>query len=247
MDRGSPVQANRTLAAVRRLCGWAVERGLISTSPCVGIRAPAAETSRDRTLADDELAAVWRGAAAIGWPFGPVIQLLILTGARRGEISGMRWAEIDVDAKLWTLPKERSKNGIAHAVPLSNAALAILETLPRIESESGYVFTTSGRVPVDGFGAANARIDHLLPGSIAAWRLHDLRRTFASGCARLGVAIHVVEKLLNHSSGTFRGIVSVYQKHDFGNEQRAAMELWARHVEGLSSGTPGNVVALTRR
>jgi integrase len=99
-------------------------------------------------------------------------------------------------------------------------------------------------VPVDGFGFAKARIDHLLPGSIAGWRLHDLRRTFASGCARLGVAIHVVEKLLNHSSGTFRGIVSVYQKHDFGNEQRAAMELWARDVEGLVTGAPGNVVAL---
>lgn len=184
---------------------------------------------------DDELAAVWRGAEAIGWPFGPVIQLLILTGSRRGEIAGMTWREIDFEAKLWTLPKERSKNGVAHAVPLSNAALEILETLPRIESESGYVFTTTGRAPVDGFGAAKVRLDHLLLEALPAWRLHDLRRTFASSCARLCIAIHVVEKCLNHSSGTFRGIVSVYQKHDFANEQRAAMELWARHVEGLAS------------
>ena len=208
MERAAP---GGDRAAIRRLCGWAVERGLISASPCAGIRAPAAEVARDRVfLTDDELAAVWQGAEGIGWPFGPVVQLLFLTGQRRSEVAGMRWAEIDLEAKLWTLPKERSKNGLAHVIPLSYAAIAICR--------GSRALAVMSRAPVDGFGATKVRLDGHLPGSIAAWRLHDLRRTFASGAARL----------------TFRGIVSVYQKHDFASEQRAAVEAWARHVEGLA-------------
>jgi integrase len=249
MDRGSPIQANRTLAAFRRLCGWAVERGLISTSPCAGIRAPAAETSRDRVLTDDELQAVWQGAEAISWPFGAIVRMLILTGQRRGEVAGMRRQELDLDAKTWTLPKERCKNGVEHVVPLSSAAIELLGSLPRIAGE--LVFSFNGRAVPDGFDRAKKRIDAYIAGRngkpIPAWRLHDLRRTFASGCARLGVQLPVVEKLLNHTSGSFRGVAGVYQRHDFAGEQRAAVETWARHVEALvSGGAAGNVVLLKR-
>jgi hypothetical protein len=113
VDRGSPIQANRTLAALRRMCGWAVERGLLAASPCAGIKAPAAEKSRDRVLTDDELKAVWQASEAIGWPFGPLVRLLILTGQRRSEIAEMRWQEIDFDKRIWMLPRERSKNAQA--------------------------------------------------------------------------------------------------------------------------------------
>lgn len=242
--------ANRTLAALRRMCTWAVERDLIPVSPCEKVKAPAAETSRDRVLSDDELRLVWGGAEAIGWPFGPIVRMLILTGQRRSEAAGMRWQEIDLAAKTWTLAKERVKNNIQHVVPLSSTAIAILKSVPRIGDE--LVFTFNGHTVPDGFDPAKKRLDTWISGragnAIPAWRLHDLRRTFASGCARLGVQLPVVEKLLNHTGGSFRGVAGVYQRHDFANEQRAAVETWARHVEALASdGAARNVFELKAR
>jgi integrase len=194
-----------------------------------------------RDLSDDELKAVWQASEAIGWPFGPLVQLLILTGQRRGEIAGMRWGEIDLDARKWTLPAMRSKNGIEHQIPLSEPALAILRGLPKVGGK--YVFTISGAAPVKGFDGAKKRLDALLPPDMQQWVLHDLRRTFASGCARLGVDLHVVEKCLNHTSGSFAGIVSVYQRHDFAGEKCACMQAWGRFIEALVSGEQaGNVV-----
>jgi integrase len=184
-------------------------------------------------------------AVDLGWPFGPVVRLLILSGQRRSEIAGMHWQEIDFEKRVFTLPKERAKNGAEHAVPLSSAAIAILESVPRIASKTGLVFTTNGKSPVDGFGSAKVRLDASLPGSMPSWVLHDLRRTFASGCARLGIGLPVVEKLLNHTSGSFRGVTGIYQRFDFASEQRAAVETWARYVEALVTGeAAGNVVEL---
>jgi integrase len=171
---------------------------------------------------------------------------LILTGARRNEVAETTWGEVDLASKLWTLPKERAKNGREHSVPLSDSATEILRSLPRFAC-SELVFTRNGRNRITGFARLKKQIDELMPQDTPPWVFHDLRRTFASGCAKLGVAIHVVEKCLNHSSGTFRGIVSVYQKHDFANEQRAAMAAWARHVEAVVSGEPANILPMTRR
>lgn len=253
VDRGAAVTANRLLAAVRRFFNWCVERGIVETSPVSGIKAPTAEQSRDRILDDEELALVWRAAENIGWPFGPFVQLLILTGQRRDEVAGMRWAELDITSSTWTIAKERTKNGKAHVVPLSPEAVAIIKALPRIkdgEADSPFVFTTTGKSAISGFSKAKAALDKaiakLLNGdeeaaqdgdeapSIEAWRLHDLRRTMASGMARHGVPVHVVEKLLNHTSGTFGGIVGVYQRHDFASEKREAANGWGTHVSGLN-------------
>jgi integrase len=245
VDRGAPIMANRCLAALRRMGAWAVERGLIESSRCDKVKAPAAERSRDRVLSDDELKAVWKAADAIRWPFGPMLQLLVLTGQRRDEIASMSWNEIDFEARTWTLPRERSKNDQAHVVPLSEQAIAILKDVPKIASKAGYVFTTNGRAPVSGFARAKARLDAALTADMEPWVIHDLRRTFASGAARLGIAINVVEKCLNHSSGTFSGIVSVYQKHDFADEKRIAMQTWARHVAAVVAGTTAaNIVPI---
>ena len=233
VGRGSPVTANRTLAWLRRMCAWAIERGLIEVSPCAGIRAPAAETSRDRVLSDDELKAVWRAADAQETPYNAFVKLLILTGARRSEVAGMMWREIDFDARLWTLPSSRAKNATEYQIPLSNSAVQILQALPRI-ADSDLVFTLSGRVPIRGFHNIKTRIDDLMPGG-PPWTLHDLRRTFASGCARLGIAVHVVEAALNHRSGSIRGIAAVYNRYSYDTEKRAALEVWGHHVEGLAS------------
>jgi integrase len=241
--RGSPVTANRTLAWLRRMCSWAVERGLMEVSPCAGIRAPAAETSRDRVLSDDELKAVWRAADALETPYNAFVKLLILTGARRSEVAGMMWREIDFDAKLWTLPAARAKNATEHQIPLSNSAIDVLRALPRIAG-SDLVFTLSGRVPIRGFHVVKTRVDALMPAG-PSWTLHDLRRTFASGCARLGIAVHVVEAALNHRSGSIRGIAAIYNRYSYDVEKCAAMTAWARHVQAIVSGeTAANVVSI---
>jgi integrase len=249
-DRGSPVMANRVLAAIRRLFNWATERDLVPVSPCEKVKAPAAETSRDRVLSDDELRLVWQGAEAIGWPFGPIVQLLILTGQRRAEVAGMHWTEVDLANRIWTIPAARCKNNIEHRVPLSTQTIAILESLPRIAS-SDLVISYTGRSPFDGFGPAKVRLDAAIAMKSGApvpdWRLHDLRRTFATGCARLGVQLPVVEKLLNHIGGSFRGVAGIYQRFDFASEQRAAVETWARHVQAIVTGeTAGNVVEFAK-
>jgi integrase len=252
VDRGAEITANRVLAAMRHFFGWAVEREIISTSPCEGIKPPTEERSRDRVLSDVELAQIWREADRLGQPFGPIIKLLALTGQRRSEVSGMTWAEINLDEALWTIPAARAKNGRAHAVPLAPQAVAILKALPRVRSKAGYVFTTTGETSVSGLSKAKQRIDAALlktalkdaetSGDDAAdidpierWTLHDLRRTAATGMARLKHPIAVVEKVLNHVSGSFRGIVGVYQLYDFADEKRAALADWASHVERLTS------------
>jgi integrase len=230
VDRGNPISANRTLSALRKLFNWAEGRYGLSGNPCHRVEMPGTETSRDRILTDDELAAVWRAATEQGGLFAPVVQLLILTGQRRNEVAGMEWRELDLPAKLWKLPRGRVKNDNGHEVPLSEPALAVVESVPRISGRN-LLFTTTGKTPVSAFSRAKDRIDEA--SGVDDWTIHDLRRTVASGMARLGVSLPVIEKILNHSSGSFRGVVGVYQRHSFADEKRAALDLWGAHVARL--------------
>jgi integrase len=248
----APVMANRNLAAVRKLFNWCLARDIIQISPCTLIEPPAPERSRDRILTDDELRMVWNAAEGDGWPFGPLVKLLVLTGQRLAEVGGMRWDEINLENRLWTLPAKRVKNNELHEVPLSDAAVAIISALPRIKTTKGFVFTTRRDAAVSGFSRAKDRLDAAILAAIPKdakapehWTFHDLRRTMASGMAPLGIQLHIVEKILNHSSGSFRGIVGVYQRYDFYNEKRIALAAWASHVESVVSGKqPANVIPL---
>jgi integrase len=256
-EKSSPARANRVLANVRRMFSWAVERGIIEASPAANVRAPGQETARDRVLTDDEVRAFLRACEGMGEPFGPLFRLLLLTGQRREEVAAMPWAELDLAGAVWHLPAARTKNKRASDVPLAEQSVAILEGLMR---RSPLVFPaqfsrdghTAPR-PLSGFGRAKERLDaamlaELRKGDLEAtlpdWRLHDLRRTAASGMARLGVGVHVVEKLLNHVSGTFAGVVGVYQRHDFMVEKRAAAQTWANYLDSLTAERPANVVQL---
>jgi integrase len=249
-DRGAPIMANRTLAAVRKLFNWGVSRDIIAASPCAGIEPPASETARDRVLTDDEIKLAWNAAESDGWPFGVIIQLMILTGQREGEVAGMRWSELDLEAKLWTLPASRVKNDEQHTVPLSDAVVDIINKLHRIKTAGDFVFVGRNDGRVTGFSRAKARIDAAVAKAnegkpLPAWVFHDLRRTMASGMARLQIQLPVIEKVLNHKSGTFRGVVGVYQRHSFAEEKRTALEAWARHVQTIVSGKSAtNVVQL---
>jgi integrase len=246
VDRPAPIAANRALGWLKGLCNFAVERGVLDVSPIAGIKPPADETPRDRVLSDDELKVVWEAADALEPVFAGFIKLLILTGQRLREVSEIEWKEIDLAAKLWTLPAARAKNSIEHSIPLSDQTVEILKALRRIAG-TGFVFTINGRNPIRGTHLVKRRIDKLGP-PIPPWVLHDLRRTVASGMARLGVNLPVIEKLLNHVSGSFAGIVGVYQRHSFADEKRAAMGAWARHVEAIVSGEPpANVLPMAPR
>jgi len=251
-DRGSPIMANRVLSAVRKLFNWCMARDVIQVSPCTLVTPPAPERSRDRVLTDDELRLVWNAADGDGWPFGPLVKLLALTGQRLAEVGSMRWNEVDLENKLWTLPAERVKNGERHEVPLSDAAIAVIKALPRIKTTKGFVFTTRRDAAVSGFSRAKDRLDVAVKKAaggkdIEHWTFHDLRRTMASGMARLGIQLPVIEKVLNHTSGTFRGVVGVYQRHSFAEEKRAALATWASHVDSVVSGKKlDNVVPMAR-
>jgi integrase len=191
-------------------------------------------------LTDDELRLVWRAAAQIEWPFGSLVQLLILTGQRREEVAAMRWSEIQDSGRVWILPGDRTKNGQAHHVPLSGAAQALLSALPRLAG-SDLILTTTGARPISGYSNAKERLDRVIeelaeaeahdreaaPLIVQPWRLHDLRRTVASGMARLAVTPHVIEAILNHRSGIVSGVAAIYNRHDYLDERRDALEKWA--------------------
>jgi integrase len=263
IGKRSPASARLTYAALRGLFGWCIEREIIEISPCDHVKAPARPVARDRVLSEDELQAVWQGADCLGFPFGPIIKLLMLTGQREAEVAGMTWAEVDLEAATWNIPKERTKNRRAHAVDLSPEAVEIIESLPRLgdllfparnaparkhvrdESETG-------PRPVAGFSAAKRILDgdvkrktkaDLVTAALAPWRIHDLRRTAATGMAGMGFPPHVVERVLNHASGVTGGLVGVYQRHEYRTERRAALEAWGKRVAAIVSGAalPSNV------
>lgn len=189
----------------------------------------------------DELRLVWRSAQNLGFPFGPIVKLLVLTGQRRSEVGGIEWRELDLERGLWRLPAERSKNRRGHSLPLSPQALEILRALPRFAG-SRFVFSP-GKTPPSGFSRAKTRLDKFIANlnngdPIAPWILHDIRRSVASGLASLGVSLPTIEKLLNHVSGSFGGVAGVYQQYNFADEMRAATEAWGQFVHQLISDQP---------
>ena len=256
-DTGRVMTANRVRAYLSAFFTWCVQREVIETNPVTGTQRVAAETSRERVLSDDETRWLWLATARMREPFGPLVRLLLLTGQRRGEVAGMTEAEIEGD--LWRLPAARTKNGRAHEVPLSKAALDELANVTRIAGREGFIFTTTGREPVSGFSKARARLVRLMaeiateergePVEIAPFTLHDLRRTVATGLARLAVNVRVTEAILNHASGTGGGIVAVYQRYDYAEEKRRALDAWGAHVVAMVEGREAgdNVVALGDR
>ncbi|MBN8982062.1 MAG: tyrosine-type recombinase/integrase [Rhizobiales bacterium] len=230
---GRPIMANRTLAVVRKMFNWLVEQDELATSPCLGIKPPGKENPRERVLSDREVRVLRQRAAIDAYPFSVFFEILLLTGQRRNEVARMEWRELDLEAALWTIPAARSKNKRTNIVPLSPQALAVLKSVPR---NGQYVFTETGYSPISGFSRFKMRLDasaHLNED----WVFHDLRRTVATGMARLGVPLPVVEKVLNHVSGSFAGIVSVYQRHHFLPEKRLALIQWADFLDTLSSET----------
>lgn len=241
VDRGSPVTANRLRAHLNTLFNWAKGRDIIQVNPLDGIKPPSPEKARDRVLTTDEICLFWQATAGMEYPFGPLYRVLLLTGQRLREVAEITWRE--VEGNTWTLPATRSKNGDEHTVPLSPEVMAIIEALPKV---GRFAFTTTGSSPVSGFTRAKVRLDRLMAAAanhdvpagsdrvaVPPFTIHDLRRTAATGMAGLRFPPHVVEAVLNHRSGTRRGVAGVYNRFDYAEEKRQALEAWSCLVTNL--------------
>ena len=229
-QRGAPVAANKALKTIKTFLRWCVGRAILDRSPADGVRLPAKEVTRDRVLSDQELAQIILAARDLGEPYGGIVEFLALTGQRREEVAQLRWEEIDLKQRLWTLPKARTKNNKEHVVHLSNQAIAILD---RRTKGTAFVFSSISGKAFRPFSRLKRELD--LRSGVTDWRLHDLRRTCVSGMARLGVAPHVADKILNHQAGTISGVAAVYQRHEFMTERQRALDLWGAHVAGIIS------------
>jgi len=242
---GRGYHANRTCAVLSKFFAWLVARDALTFSPVTGVERPHKEKIRSRVLTDDELRVLWLACGHEG-ASGEAIRLMTLTGARRGEVGEMSRREVDQDHQLWNLPAERTKNGRPHTIPLSTQAWTLIEARPRFAG-CDFVFAIDGKRAVNNWDEVKHRISAKAGIAAEGWRLHDLRRTAASGMQKLGVPVPVIEKALNHVSGTFRGIVGVYQTHDYADEVRIALQRWADRVEEIVGGKPAKVVKLRAR
>lgn len=225
-----PHTANRARTTLSSFYTWLIAEGVAEANPVVGTRKPIREERRQRVLKPEEIRAILK--ALPEGDFGRIVRLLLLTAQRRDEVAEMAWAEIDLAAGVWSMPRQRTKNGLPHDVPLSRPALAIMAGAPRIEGRD-LVFG-SGVGGFQGFTRAKAALDKA--SGVSDWRLHDLRRTAATDMGDLGVLPHVVEAVLNHISGTKAGVAGVYNYALYNPEKRAALDLLAAHLTGLDPG-----------
>jgi integrase len=236
--RTAPIAANRLLSLITKIFNWALKEELIEASPAMQIDRPGQETERERSLSADEIRTVWGAFDQLGYPWGPLFKMLLVTGQRRGEVAGLKWSEITAEG--WRLPGERAKKGKGHLVPLSTLAKEILEGVPQI---GDLVFRSYTDTPLQGWSRTMKRLQKLC-GPMVDWHLHDLRRTFATHLRSLGVDRLIVSKLLNHAEA---GVTKTYDRYSADPEKTAAMERWANRLREIISGAPAdNVVQIKR-
>jgi integrase len=218
-------------AVLSKMFNWLTQKRRIAVNPMAALKRPPSSRPRDRVLSGKEIIAFWRSADEATPPFGALLKLLLLTGARLNEVARMEVDELSDDCTIWTIPGSRTKNRRTHLVPLSLLAQSLLNEVKR-SPDCWFVFSTNQRTPVSGFSKTKQRLDARMK-NVAPWRLHDLRRTCATGMAELGVPPHVVELCLNHVSGARAGVAGTYDRSVQMAERRAALERWADYVAGL--------------
>lgn len=245
---GAVSQANHLRTRLRTFFTWAVAHNLVAFDPSAGVMRAGRERPRDRVLTDDEIRAFWGATGAPGRErhngvaWGALFRLLLLTAQRKSEVAGMRWTEIDLDARIWEIPGTRTKNGKPHTLHLNELAVSILASLPRCGE---LVFSGTRNTPTSGFSRAKRKLD-LAMGPLSGWVIHDLRRTATTGMARLGIAPHVADKALNHTAGTIGGVAAIYNKFQYLDERKSALEAWGRFVGDLVGLGATNATALRR-
>lgn len=249
--RGAQYQAHNLLGHARALFNWAIARGVygIEASPCDRMpprQVIGRKALRTRVLNDEELAALWRAAEQLNYPYGPVFQLLALTGQRKSEVAEARWSEFNLERRLWTIPAERMKSDAPHVVPLSEDAIAVLLDLPRFKGGDFLFSTTFGKKPVNGFSKAKTRLDAKMLAvlrqialehggdvdrvELAPFVNHDIRRTVRTGLSGLPVTSDVAELVIAH---TRPGLRRVYDQFQYLEEKRRALDLWAARLKAI--------------
>jgi integrase len=251
--RGTPAMARNLLTTAKRLFGWAIDQQVygLEVSPCDRLKAVALlgeKKPRQRILAPAELRALWQATAAVGYPYGPLLRLLALTGARKSEVAKATWNEFDLEHKLWTLPSARTKINAAHVVPLSAAVIEILQSLPRFKSGQHLFTTTHGTKAVAGFSRAKRDLDRemakALGAPVDAWRIHDVRRTTRTQLSSIpGISDLVRELVIGHSRP---GLHKVYDQFQYIDEKRHALDAWAARLRDIVEPPPANVTRLRR-
>jgi integrase len=239
-DSGRPAAALKVREIGKRIAAWGEDQELIDRNPFLGGRSPIRREDRSRALSTAELAALWRAWTTMAAPMGAFMMFALVTGQRRGEIAAMENGEIDLDGQLWTIPAAKTKNRKEHLVPLSSLAVEILAGVPVIDDR--YVWSTRAGTRISGFSKAKARAATL--SKVSDWRIHDLRRTAATRLAELGVPHPVVSKLLNHSPRGVMGVTSIYNRYEYLEERRDALERWAQRIRDIVDPPPANVLEL---
>jgi integrase len=227
---------NKVKVHLSGLFKWAGRRGLVEASPVVGFESLPTK-ARDRVLAGAELKAIWKACDAVGYPYGPYVQLLMLLGQRRTETAAMERAKVGHSSGIWEIPGTVTKNGRTHLVPLPSLALEIIRSVPAVVDADGnsspWVFPSKSKLSrhITTYSDAKEALDKA--SGVTGWWLHDLRRTVSTGMAGLGVQPVVIEAALNHASGTRAGVAGTYNRHEYLEEKRAALEAWSIFLSGV--------------
>ena len=251
-DEGKSYQAHNLLGYARRLFAWAIDQQVygLETSPCDRLKPRSIIGERDprtRILSDAEIGAFWHATNDLGYPYGPLFRLLLLTGQRRSEVGEARWSEFDLDKRLWHIPAARMKAGAAHVVPLCDDALAVLNSLPRFDGECLFT-TTGGTKPVNGFDRAKKVLDALMlcelrainPKANLPFVVHDVRRSVRTNLSAIpGISDLVRELVIGH---TKPGLHKVYDQFSYIDEKRAALAAWESRLRAIVNPPPPNVV-----
>jgi len=244
VERGAPVMANRTRALLSKVFNFGIRRGVVEANPAHGIDNPGQERRRDRVLSETEFRAVWTALDSLPKRTAAIFRLALLTAQRKGEIVGMQWSEIDFVSCVWTVPAERSKNGLPHRVPLTPSSIRILRELEAESRRDPVLVFRGGRIgcPLSNLQKPLRRLKRI---SDVDFRIQDLRRTAASLMTGVGISRLVVSKILNHVE---RGITAVYDRHGYDGEKRAALLKWDRRLAEIVSGqSPEKVIAIQSR
>ncbi|WP_377828814.1 tyrosine-type recombinase/integrase [Bradyrhizobium lupini] len=253
----SDPRARTMFAILSKMFSWLVQKRRAKQNPCGGVHKPDAPKARDRVLTDAEIVKFWSACDKAYGPFGQALKLLLLTGCRLNEVAGMRRSELSDDGQTWTIPGHRTKNHRTHVVPLSKLTQELLQ---EVATDGEIVFTTNGTTPVSGWSKTKKRLDEAMLAQgdhrksdanrnsdevkLPPWRLHDLRRTCATGMAEIGIAPHIVEACLNHVSGAKAGVAGTYNRAAYASEKKIALDRWAAHILGLTSRRQAEVVPL---
>ncbi len=226
----TPSAANHAFRAINKMFNWCVERDILTTSPSQGLRLPCPLVKRDRVLDDYELLKIWNAAEDMSYPYGKVIQILMLTGQRRGEVSSMRWEDLKFDEAIWVIPADLNKTAKEHIVPLTEGVIKIISSIPKIHDTLLFPGRDSNK-SISGFSKRKKKLNK--NSDTSDWTVHDIRRTVTTGMAKLKTPSHIIEKILNHSTGFLGGVAGIYNKYEYLDEMREALSLWEIHLSKI--------------